>query len=1545
MLVASARIGPRSRRDAAAVRIALGLLGLAATLLFGSSLAHAQVSRDAAQARAGAAVRILSPGDGRLVGRRPLRLAVRVAPKTRSFRAWLDEGEVTARFRRRGGRRVAAIRRLPGGLNHLHVMVRDRRGRTRWDHARFVLRARPARIVKLAGPRTGVLRHAPHGGVARLAFRAARAATTDVFLNGRRVRLPRPARRGTYVLLLSASDGLRHGRNVLRLYAYRDDGRYQVIRRRIRMPRTAPLAAAGRDLVGRHRRPLRLDAGRSRRGARRARLGYRWRIAQAPPGARRRVRGARRARASFVPDVAGRYVLAVTVTQRTAGRRVSRSTDLVEATALASYPPLGARLDTRAPDPQTDPQKKTPGDGLLIGRDWYSYDDAFPTAQAVVYVVDPVSLRVTETISVDPSQRPPDLTLFLEIPKLQPGSILITVGREGCCAGSHYLPNTRFSYITAYDGQALQNFGKTGTWNRNLQLGDGTGSPGQLGELTGYLQLDQSASHFRFVQPDRIAFSTAADAEPTASPADGGTYRIVSASTGDAVDVAGDPTSAGRSLVPNPPGAAGSQQWRLVRAYGGFYKLVNARSGMCIDVPAFSRQAEQVLQQFPCDPTDHNQLNQLWLPVRRTDGTYVLASANTPRISTENPQMVLDIQGSGDDARLVQAPNSGATTQRWRFSVPPGVYTITSEATDKAVEVPVYSASWGTGLVQRAPTGGANQQWRLTDGPGGTFGLQSLVSGLCMDVTGASRDPGVAIEQYGCDPNQPNQPNQLWQLDPLDDGSFALVSANTTDRKMVLSVKGGSKDDGAALVQDELDEDEPTQQWRLQRYPSPVVGGGYSITSSLTGKAIDVPTLSVGQILQQHGFNGTGAQQWQLIDAGGGIVRIRNPNTGLCMSTSERSEAGEIVLVGDQDNCSTSRFWRVVPEGDGTFALVSAREPSSVLTLEAASADDGTRLVMASDTGAPHQRWVFGGRTTTFRLGDARYVTALPPASAGFAVMAVDAAAKPLGPAPPRAFATNGGSTDGDDANQNELASTLKTFAGQTGTTVLVQSLGAPKPNRGGWNAIGDAIQALGGDRRTFLRLDGTGDYALVGCANCPPGQPTMNRVLRREVSAEVPKARLDGLLERNGESTFTAAHAGPAELDSTLADLAYRTTTPWPYTDTDSGREALDAIAVILNLTTRCGQGLGGVRSAYCVTNLRGTWADVARKVDGISYNEIDNPQYSEDFFNAVKAQLEAEMGWLDLSHGLISEIRNVFNGTGTFTQFKAEDIAGAIQKDMARPIHDRDAQGQGLEVIWALVELGAELAELSSPFLGFGATIIGLAGANDDDSNGAALGALSAKATDYARQLQNRFEAVVKNLDSIEDVIATDYGKLSMMAANAGEDWAMDTPMAGRMNGQLKAGATQSLWTKLLPTAYKLYQFSPWTPLPGSMPPPPGGYKPQQLWCGADPDSQGHWVYEGQPDAALFYPIAGVDGNGSPQKPYVQVMTPINDDNLVNNVDRVVRQPLLDLLYRPPTFTDDTPNAGFAPDEMPSRVTFDVRNYDSTELKQRMWCEYRRG
>jgi hypothetical protein len=160
------------------------------------------------------------------------------------------------------------------------------------------------------------------------------------------------------------------------------------------------------------------------------------------------------------------------------------------------------------------------------------------------------------------------------------------------------------------------------------------------------------------------------------------------------------------------------------------------------------------------------------------------------------------------------------------------------------------------------------------------------------------------------------------------------------------------------------------------------------------------------------------------------------------------------------------------------------------------------------------------------------------------------------------------------------------------------------------------------------------------------------------------------------------------------------------------------------------------------------------------------------------------------------------------------------------------------------------------------------------------------------------------------------------------------MDPRTAVSMNGQLKAGATQELWRKLLPMAYALYQF----------PFPPSGHKLQELYCG-DPGRGYHYVYEGQPDAAIFAPIAGVDGGGSPQRPTVQSMTPMVDDNLVYDRDRVVRQPLLDRLYSAPTFTDGSPNAGFAPDEMPSRVRFDVRNYDPNELRDRYDCTYGRG
>ena len=196
---------------------------------------------------------------------------MRLRPGARSFQAWLGTTDVTRRFRRRGTRRVRGHAVAPLGINHLFVRVRGRRGVRDFDHVRFIRARRMPSLLARRGPGrvVGV-------GNVRITFSVARrTATVRASLNGRRLRGlgGHGSRRRSYVL--DADDGLRFGRNRLRFVAIHDSGRFDVVRRTVTIPRSAPIPSARARAARAHhaRRPARRQAlplgpaGREPRGS------------------------------------------------------------------------------------------------------------------------------------------------------------------------------------------------------------------------------------------------------------------------------------------------------------------------------------------------------------------------------------------------------------------------------------------------------------------------------------------------------------------------------------------------------------------------------------------------------------------------------------------------------------------------------------------------------------------------------------------------------------------------------------------------------------------------------------------------------------------------------------------------------------------------------------------------------------------------------------------------------------------------------------------------------------------------------------------------------------------------------------------------------------------------------------------------------------------------------------------------------------------------------------------------------------------------------
>jgi hypothetical protein len=327
-----------------------------AALLAGVVSPAAAESGQAAANAAGARM-LEAPRAGALVTRVPVRVVVRAPARTSRLRVRVGGRDVTARFRRAGGSvRVANLTRGDGlrdGNNHLSVLAERRGGRPVIDARSFVLARRHAELVRLRvrpGPVTSInvwMAGAPSlapehfgrpGAVERRLSVIRRERTVRVWLNGRPItRVLDKSRPTRWTASLSASHGLRHGVNRLRMLVVEPDrGRYELLRRRFVVRRNRHLAAAGWDIATRVRGRVRLD-GRRSRTIHGARLRHSWRILSRPRGSDARLRRVGTARPLLTPDRRGRYVVALTVTDRTgratAAQAMGSSTDTVEVAA------------------------------------------------------------------------------------------------------------------------------------------------------------------------------------------------------------------------------------------------------------------------------------------------------------------------------------------------------------------------------------------------------------------------------------------------------------------------------------------------------------------------------------------------------------------------------------------------------------------------------------------------------------------------------------------------------------------------------------------------------------------------------------------------------------------------------------------------------------------------------------------------------------------------------------------------------------------------------------------------------------------------------------------------------------------------------------------------------------------------------------------------------------------------------------------------------------------------------------------------------------
>ncbi|MHB8963176.1 MAG: RICIN domain-containing protein, partial [Saccharofermentanales bacterium] len=178
-----------------------------------------------------------------------------------------------------------------------------------------------------------------------------------------------------------------------------------------------------------------------------------------------------------------------------------------------------------------------------------------------------------------------------------------------------------------------------------------------------------------------------------------------------------------------------AQQWRVVSAGGGYYKLVpqNATS-MAMEVTGGSAANSATLQISTAADSDA----QKFKLVLNANGTYqILTKASADKSG-------LDVSGASKDenAAVVQYTYSGnsnqcwifepiakvTTTSNWDAPADGSVYYIRSRLTGKYVDIYNANTSDGTRAIQYSFSGSRNQQFKLVSGGNGYYKLQPLHS-------------------------------------------------------------------------------------------------------------------------------------------------------------------------------------------------------------------------------------------------------------------------------------------------------------------------------------------------------------------------------------------------------------------------------------------------------------------------------------------------------------------------------------------------------------------------------------------------------------------------------------------------------------------------------------------------------------------------------------------------------------------------------------------------------------------------------------------------
>lgn len=430
-------------------------------------------------------------------------------------------------------------------------------------------------------------------------------------------------------------------------------------------------------------------------------------------------------------------------------------------------------------------------------------------------------------------------------------------------------------------------------------------------------------------------------------PLEDGAYFFKNVNSGKYLDVSGSSNDSGANVQQ----FEGNGTWAQVFCLSydemtGYYTILNAFSAKSLDVAGGSEANGANVGQFQPNGT----LAQLWTVKESSDGGYVFLNACGGK--------ALEVDGrSLDNGANVQVWEwVDVSSQSWSLErtslVEEGVFELKNQA-GGTLDVVGGGTESGSLIQTYSANGTMAQKFYLSDLGNGLYSLESVKSGLKVDVAGGSGPLVNIYQDNGTDA-------QKWRIEPSGNGGLYLRSASSGN---VLGTTGSSGSYGSATVSPAAGA--PSQRWSFVD-TIPIEECSFVVHSSKNPSyVLEIRNGSIanGALAQIYQDNGTAAQSFtfKCVD-GKDVYCITNVKSRKSLDLKDwdidpNTGAGT-VQQWETESSAAAQQWRASYLGGGEFSFFSlCGDGSSCLDVSSGNMVNMNDVGVYRANGTAAQRW------------------------------------------------------------------------------------------------------------------------------------------------------------------------------------------------------------------------------------------------------------------------------------------------------------------------------------------------------------------------------------------------------------------------------------------------------------------------------------------------------------------------------------------------------------------------------------------------------------